>query len=217
MRNLKIIFITFICIWTSIPNVDAQDFDIKASTGYLVHGKANSIDRAYIKARENINFQIEANYKIGEFLLIPDTRITGSLLYVTSPTRLLYRPDQFSNREILNEASISYFMGGISLEYMRRGTPIIPFGGIKAGIMSVVPDTELIENLNRFALGLDIGLKIPIFGNFGTFTQINLFMPTQWSSDEIFSSTDSIHSNFVVNPGVILLQVGLNTGFYYKF
>ena len=208
----KIFLILFII--TSLTSI--AQIEVSPMAGYFFGGRTNFYEGS-IKIKDNINYGLHLGFDMG--------RNSGiELSYAMSPSVAQWRPN-FSFSEALPAKDFDldthvFLIGGL------KGLPLsnekmVVFGGFKLGAVLYHPRNSNQYNINdlwRFLIGINAGIKIFITEKVGLRFQGNMYMPMYFNGGGMYCGIGSGGSNCgaSVNGTVLIFQGDLSAGLIFK-
>lgn len=207
MKYQKLTILVFILSVLSIQTLLAQGFGVRLSPNYRTGGNVKT-PSGIVMPKEDFSFQTSLHYKFENGLMLDAT-------YIGGPTAIKYKPLKWEPWENLGEANVRSFMMGVFYERNDIDPAVMPYGGIRLGNYAINSLTPDFESVNKFAMSIEGGIKIPFSPHFGIFTHVNVLAPIQFREGQIFNNPRGEY-DFTARPGLVLFQFNLAYGIFFQ-
>ena len=204
MNYLKKIIVALVLLF-SFEIADAQYVDIMPYGGYQF---AAHVDVWYQNTTGKLRVKPAGNYGLGIDVVLPYNDISISATFTNAQTYLTFQSN-FQAEEKLFDASQQYWMFGINKEIDMDN--IRPFGGLIFGWTTINPDDPdhpEYNNVTKFTMGLQGGLKLFISDRIGLFARAKLLLPVQWSGGGIWFGTGGGGVSLSTGTSIVSGDVG---------
>ncbi len=156
---------------------------------------------------QSARFRIKGagNYGLGLHFAMPDRFVTISASFSNMSSELTYKSP--SNPEkTFSDASQEYWMFGI-LKEVPKGS-VSPYGGFIMGWTTLRPEDPDYQNITKFTVGLEGGVKYFFNERVGILIHGRLLLPLQWSGGGFYVGTGGSGVTFGAGTSIIQGDIG---------
>lgn len=200
----KFIFILLSTFLIS-PFAKTQQVELIPYASYQWGGKLNFY-------QGEVKFNSSANYGIALNVILPSETILV-LEYMNQPTSVDVRYWGGSSTEYLNyDVNMNWFQVG-GLQQIDMG-PLVPFAGITLGAAYMSPKTNEVQDVWKFAMTGQLGLKYYFTEKIGIQMHLRMLVPLQWAGFGFYFGSGG--SGTSVNAGSTLIQGDVGGGLVFR-
>lgn len=183
-----------------------QQIELIPYASYQWGGKLNFYDG-------EVKFNSSENYGIALNVVMPHG--TGiSLEYLNQPTSIDVRYwGQLGSEYKSYDVNMNWFQLG-GFQQLDMGGQLAPFGGITLGAAYMSPRTNEVQDVWKFAMTGQIGLKYYISESIGIQVHLRMLMPIQWAGFGFYFGSGG--SGTTVNAGSYLIQGDVGGGLIFR-
>jgi len=205
-KLLFVILLSFSSLFTY------AQIEISPVAGYFFGGRTDFYEGS-LRIKDNINYGIHMGFGMGKGSGI-------ELSYAMNPSTAQWRPSfSFTTKLPARDFHLVthiFLLGGIQEKALNKN--IKGFGGFKAGAILYHPSELQINDVWRFLIGVNAGIKISLSDRIGIRLQGNMYMPMYFNGGRFYCGMGSGGSNCgaSVNSTLVIFEGDLSAGLIFK-
>lgn len=201
----KLLFSLIVCLLFA-GTIMGQQLELSPYAGFEWGGKLRY-------SNGEVRFNSSENYGIAMNLLIPGGR-SLQLEYFHQPTNIDVRYYDFTGPDFRRyDVNLNWFQAG-AMQQIDLGGPVQPFGGITLGAAYFSPRTNEIQDVWKFAMTGQVGLKYYLSDKVGIRLHLRMLVPIQWAGFGFYFGSGG--SGTTVNAGSYLIQGDVGGGLIFR-
>ncbi len=127
-----------------------------------------------------------------------------------------YAESVYLNHNIAVPLAVNYFLFGLTQQFPKPGSNVVPFTGLKFGWVTFNPRDFSFSSVSKFAANFTGGIKYNINNNVDIRTALNLFMPVAGTGTQLWWSPGS-GTAVGVSGSIPFVQFNFQLGMGMKF